>query len=76
VLLYILEEIRHLIRKDLPKPEKFRLKGEDMREDKELSLTVARNLTAQLIQSIEDAKNPPTMPKAEEARLNCELNLK
>lgn len=36
VLLHILDEIRSMRRKDIPKQEKFRLEGEDMREQREL----------------------------------------
>lgn len=54
VLLYILGEIRNERRKDLPKQEKFRLEGEDMRESKELRHYVAQSIAAELCKIIPD----------------------
>jgi hypothetical protein len=54
----------------MPKPEKFRLKGEDMREDKELATHVARSLAVELCQSLPGAvRQVDHRPKA--AQANC-----
>lgn len=49
VLLYIMDEIRNLRRNNMPKQEKYRLNGEDIRELKELSgyliSTIAHNVS-------------------------------
>ncbi|KAF2666630.1 hypothetical protein BT63DRAFT_433742 [Microthyrium microscopicum] len=67
-LLYVIEEIRNLRRRDLAKPEKFRLKGEDMKEDKELAQNIAIDLALELCQSLPGAVLvPETRSKAEEA---------
>jgi peptide-N4-(N-acetyl-beta-glucosaminyl)asparagine amidase len=73
VLLHVLEELRQQRRNDMPKPEKFRLKGEDMREDKELSINVARSLAMDLCQSLPGAiRQVDHRPKAAEAREHAE----
>jgi peptide-N4-(N-acetyl-beta-glucosaminyl)asparagine amidase len=69
VLLYILDEIRALRRRDMSKNDKFRLKGEDMREDQEMSRFIALSLATELVKSLD--KNSD-VHKAEEARLNGE----
>jgi len=48
VLLYILDEIRAMRRQNLAKPDKFRLEGEDMRENRELRLTVVHSITSEV----------------------------
>lgn len=48
VLLHIMDEIRSLRRQNLPKQEKFRLEGEDMRENRELRHYVISALTAEV----------------------------
>jgi len=65
VLLYILDEIRNMRRRDMSKQERFVLKGEDMREDFELSSYVARSLVHELCRSLD--KNSASA-KAAEAR--------
>lgn len=47
-LLYILDEIRQLRRRDAPKDEKFRLEGEDMRETRELRHYFVSAITAEV----------------------------
>lgn len=44
VLLHIIDEIRALRRRDMDKKEKFRLEGEDMREDREFRQFVIESL--------------------------------
>lgn len=78
VLLYILDEIRAIKRKNLPKQEKFRLEGEEMREYHELQLVVAQSIAAQICKIIPEdfyngrASRPiradPDVQKAAEAR--------
>jgi peptide-N4-(N-acetyl-beta-glucosaminyl)asparagine amidase len=68
VLLHVLDEIRATRRRDMPKPDKFRLKGEDMREDRELSLFVTNSLVKELCRSLKDHHPDPDAQKAAEAR--------
>ena len=65
VLLYILDEIRALRRRDMAKPEKFRLQGDDMREDQEMSIFIAVSLASELCKSL---SQDPEQQKAAEAR--------
>jgi hypothetical protein len=51
----------------MSKNDKFRLKGEDMREDQEMSRYIALSLATELVKSLD--KNSDAH-KAEEARLN------
>lgn len=75
-LLYILDEIRNLRRKDLSKPEKFHLQGEDMRENNQLGQLIAENIAMELCLSLPGAVHQPeTKTKAEEARQNCKHSL-
>ena len=69
VLLYILDEIRALRRRDMTKQERFALKGEDMREDFELSSYVAQSLVQELSRSLDKHNDSQ---KAAEARQNGE----
>lgn len=48
VLLHILEEIRHMRRSSLPKDEKFKLEGEDMRETRQLRHYYVSAITAEV----------------------------
>jgi peptide-N4-(N-acetyl-beta-glucosaminyl)asparagine amidase len=75
VLLYILDEIRATKRKNMPKQEKFKLEGEEMREYRELQGYVASAITAEICKLIpEDFYNNrtpqsnPEVSKAAEAR--------
>ena len=53
----------------MPKPDKFRLKGEDMREDHELSVYVTNTLVKELCRSLGDSyRQDPDAQKAAEAR--------
>jgi peptide-N4-(N-acetyl-beta-glucosaminyl)asparagine amidase len=67
-LLHILDDIRVSRRRDMPKPDKFRLKGEDMREDRELGLFVTNSLVKELCRSLKDIQPDPDAQKAAEAR--------
>ncbi|KIW07172.1 uncharacterized protein PV09_02041 [Verruconis gallopava] len=91
VLLYILDEIRALRRKDLAKQEKFKLEGEDMKEYRELQGYVAGAIAQEICKIIPEqlynAQAQPIPPrrqapkpdadqqKAEEARQEAERNL-
>lgn len=68
MLLYILDEIRNTKRRDMSKQERFQLKGEDMREDFELSSYVARSLVNELCRSLDQNS---ASAKAAEARENA-----
>jgi peptide-N4-(N-acetyl-beta-glucosaminyl)asparagine amidase len=61
-LLYILDEIRAMRRKDMAKSEKFKLKGEDLREEYELSTIVAKNLVLELCRNL---NNPQTQSRVD-----------
>lgn len=52
VLLYILNEIRAMRRKDMVKQEKFKLEGEDMRESHEFQGYVASAIAAEVCKII------------------------
>lgn len=52
VLHYILDEIRALRRRDMDKPEKFRLEGEDAREARELRHYYVAQLTHEIAKII------------------------
>jgi peptide-N4-(N-acetyl-beta-glucosaminyl)asparagine amidase len=77
-LLYILDEIRAMKRKNLPKQEKFKLQGEEMREYRELQLIVAQSIAAEICKIIPDdfyngrpsrpVRSDPDAQKAAEAR--------
>jgi peptide-N4-(N-acetyl-beta-glucosaminyl)asparagine amidase len=78
VLLYILDEIRAMKRKNLAKQEKFKLEGEEMREYRELQLIVAQSIAADICKIIPDdfyngrssrpVRSDPDAQKAAEAR--------
>lgn len=83
VLLYILNEIRALRRKDMPKADKFRIEGEEMRELRELQTYVATAIASEVCKVIpEQFYGPPGGPsqrrrdpdaqKAEEARQDAQ----
>ena len=48
VLLHILDEIRIMRRRDMEKKEKFRLEGEDMREDREFRQFIIETLAREI----------------------------
>ncbi|KAF2834294.1 hypothetical protein M501DRAFT_990389 [Patellaria atrata CBS 101060] len=59
VLLHIIDEIRNLRRANLSKQEKFRLKGEDLREDKELRQYVLNTIATEVCKiNAEDILTP------------------
>jgi peptide-N4-(N-acetyl-beta-glucosaminyl)asparagine amidase len=61
VLLYILDEIRTMRRRDLSKQDKFRLEGEDMRENRELRQYVINSIARQICKlNINDLVNGNT----------------
>ena len=75
VLLHIMEEIRHMRRRSLPKDEKFRLEGEDMRETRELKhyyvSAIAQEVAKLVPNDVERPKRKPTPSEqadAEKAR--------
>ena len=80
VLLFIINEIRELRRKNMPKQEKFKLEGEDMRESKELRLFVAQSIAAEVCKIVPDdfirpgRRADPDAQKAAEARREAEQN--
>jgi peptide-N4-(N-acetyl-beta-glucosaminyl)asparagine amidase len=83
VLLYIINEIRELRRKNLTKQEKFKLEGEDMRESKELRHFVAQAVATEVCKIVpgQFTNPPPRRPrpdaeaqKAAEARAEEERN--
>ena len=80
VLLYIINEIREMRRKNMPKQEKFKLEGEDMRESKELRQFVAQAIAAEVCKIVpgdfsQSARRPdPDAAKAAEARQEAEQN--
>jgi peptide-N4-(N-acetyl-beta-glucosaminyl)asparagine amidase len=59
VLLYIINEIRAMRRKDMSKQEKFKLQGEDMREEYELSTIVAKTLVVELCRNLQNGVKGP-----------------
>ncbi|KAK4984170.1 Protein png1 [Elasticomyces elasticus] len=71
-LLYILDEIRSLRRRDMSKQERFRLKGEDMREDAELRRGIVESLAREIGRVMADGvagrSASPDEQKAAEAR--------
>jgi peptide-N4-(N-acetyl-beta-glucosaminyl)asparagine amidase len=69
VLLYIINEIRAMRRKDMSKQEKFKLQGEDMREEYELSTIVAKTLVVELCRNLQTRLRPDAdAQKVAEAR--------
>lgn len=48
VLLHIMDEIRALKRQNMPKQDKFKLEGEDMRENRELRQIVINSIAAEV----------------------------
>ena len=77
-LLHILNEIRSLRRRDMPKQDKFRLEGEDIRERKELQAHIVMAIAAEICKltpaSLANSGrwSDPDAQKAEEARQDGE----
>lgn len=67
VLLFILDEIRAMRRKNMVKQEKFRLEGEDMREARELQGYVASAIAQEVCKIVPshmyDGRAPPPLPR-------------
>jgi len=65
-----MNEIRRLRRKDMGKEEKFRLEGEDMREDRELRHYYVSAITAEVskLMPTKSARLDPDAQKALEGR--------
>ncbi len=65
-----MNEIRRLRRKDMAKEEKFRLEGEDMREDRELRHYYVSAITAEVskLMPTKSARLDPDAQKALEGR--------
>ncbi|KAF2703873.1 hypothetical protein K504DRAFT_165068 [Pleomassaria siparia CBS 279.74] len=79
VLLHIMDEIRAMRRSNLPKQEKFRLEGEDMRENRELRNYVISSIAHEVSKmSVDDiiagrSRHPrpdPEVEKAAEGRIS------
>jgi len=69
VLLNIMDEIRHLRRRNMDKKEKFRLEGEDMREAKEFNQFVIESLAREVIKLLVDStRSEADLQKAAEQR--------
>ncbi|KAI9690599.1 MAG: peptide-N4-(N-acetyl-beta- glucosaminyl)asparagine amidase [Bogoriella megaspora] len=68
--LHILNEIRSIRRRDMPKQDKFRLEGEDIRERKELQAYVVMAIAAEICKIM--SRDDPDAQKAEEARRDGE----
>lgn len=81
VLLHIMDEIRALRRQNLTKQDKFRLEGEDMRENRELQQIVVNSIAAEICKIVpgqwaEGARRSDAdARKAAEARQNGECGL-
>jgi len=76
VLLFILDEIRSIRRRNKNKEEKFALEGEDAWESRELRHYYVSSLTAEvakLVAPMSTTKPDPDAQKAAESRQNGEL---
>ncbi|KAF1349989.1 protein png1 [Delphinella strobiligena] len=57
-LLHIMDEIRSMRRRDMNKTDKFRLEGEDMREDREFRQYMIENLAKEISRMLPGASRP------------------
>lgn len=73
-LLYILDEIRQLRRRDMPKDDKFRLEGEDMREMKELRHYYVSTITQEVARIVpkSSSRRPQTATEIADAQKAAE----
>lgn len=72
-LLHIMDEIRALRRRNMDKKEKFRLEGEDMREDKEFRQFIIESLARDIARLLPGAtRSDPDAQKAAEQRADAE----
>lgn len=68
-LLHIVDEIRSMRRRDMNKTDKFRLEGEDMREDREFRQYMIENLAKEISRMLPGGSRVnPDMQKAIEQR--------
>lgn len=72
VFLHIMNEIRALRRKEMDKKEKFRLEGEDMREDREFRQLIVETLARDIARAWPGASRvDPDAQKAAERRADA-----
>lgn len=73
VVLHIMDEIRALRRRNMDKKEKFRLEGEDMREDREFRQFIIESLARDIARLLPGAvRVDPDAQKAAEQRADAE----
>lgn len=75
VLLHIMDEIRALRRQNLSKQEKFKLQGEDMKEDEELRQNIIKTIAFEISRLTPDSmtgSERADAQKAAEARAAAE----
>lgn len=68
-LLHIMDEIRSMRRRDMNKTDKFRLEGEDMREDREFRQNIIESLAKDIGRMLPGGSRAnPDLIKAQEER--------
>lgn len=67
VLIHILDEIRSMRRRDMDKKEKFRLEGEDMKEDQEFRRYIIDNLIKEISHIMPGTQRRRLDPDAQKA---------
>lgn len=73
VLAHIVDEIRSLRRRDMDKKEKFRLEGEDMREDREFRQFIIESLAREIVRMLPGGQRPSSdAQKAAERQADAE----